>query len=382
MKVLLLGNYSTDNEESMLRFARMMQSGLSGAGHEVRLIHPPAVIGRLRSSAVGIGKWLGYVDKFAVFPLLLQSAAKWADVIHVCDHSNSHYLKYIRPHTHVVTCHDMIGTRTALGDAPAPRSRWTGRQLQRMILNGLRSAQHVACVSEATRKQLLSIASLSEHKVSLIYNGLNYSYSPMPDPEAAARVQSLGVSTRSPFLLHIGGNQWYKNRLGVLRMFARVRSENLARDLKLVMVGRPWTTEMRQFLSRSSLTGCVRELTGVPNEDLRALYSKAELLLFPSLEEGFGWPILEAQACGCPVVTSNRAPMTEVAGNAAMYVEPEDIGAAAAKIGDTLNNLSHFRAAGLINAERFNVSSMIQSYVNLYQHLCTEGRFDRLTVMA
>ena len=372
MKILLVGNYLGDGQGSMSRFARVMQQTLSEAEHDVRLIHPPAVAGRLRSSPSGLGKWLGYVDKFGIFPLMLKSAADWADVVHICDHAFSYYVRYIHHRPHVVTCHDMIGVRTAFGATIVPRGRWSGRQLQRIILKGLRRAQHIACVSDTTKKQLLKILDLPERRVSRVYNGLNYPYSPMADREAAARIRTLDLSIRSPYMLHVGGNLWYKNRLGVLQIFSQVRRQNPDRDFQLVMVGTHWTTEMRQFVSRNSLDTCVRELTLVSDEDLRGLYSAAQLLLFPSLEEGFGWPIIEAQACGCPVVTTNRAPMNEVGGSAAIYIEPEDHVAAAKKITTALNDLSRFRAEGLINASRFRTSSMIQSYISLYRTIVRE----------
>ena len=356
----------------MLKFADMMHRGLTDAGYDTKIIRPPAVIGRIYSSARGVGKWLGYADKFAVFPPLLSVAAKWADIVHVCDHSNAPYLKYIWQRPHVVTCHDMIGARTAFGNTPGPRSRWTGRYLQRTILKGLREAQHIACVSEATRKEVLSIANVPDDRVSVIYNGLNYPYSPMPEQEASSRIRALCGANSSPFVLHVGGNQWYKNRLGVMRIFSRMRSKNCQCGLKLIMVGSAWTAEMRQFVSGNSLSNCVYELTGVADGDLKALYSRAELLLFPSLDEGFGWPIIEAQACGCPVVTTNRAPMDEIGGKAAIYIEPENVESAAARILEVLDNLQHLRAAGLRNASRFSVSAMIHSYSNLYRRVLEE----------
>ena len=89
MKVLLVGNYVNDEQESMQRFANLLQTGLRQAGHEVRLLRPTPFIGRIKPAAKGFGKWLGYVDKFVIFPRELKVAAKWADIVHVCDHSNA-----------------------------------------------------------------------------------------------------------------------------------------------------------------------------------------------------------------------------------------------------------------------------------------------------
>jgi glycosyltransferase involved in cell wall biosynthesis len=298
MKVLLLANYVNDGQESMQRFAAFMTQGLAKAGHEVRVLRPASVVGQLRPAGRGVGKWLGYVDKFGLFPPALRSAVKGVDVVHICDHSNAFYTRYLDSIPHVVTCHDLLAVRSAVGEIPRHRTSWTGRVLQRMIFRGLTRAQHIACVSDATRGDLLRFPGISKKRVSRVYNSLNYPYSPMEREEATQRLRKLSVNHSQPFLMHVGGNQWYKNRLGVLRIFSLLRKFTSGQDLNLVMVGRPWTTEMRRFVSENGIGDVTLELTRVANEDLRALYSSATMMLFPSLHEGFGWPIVEAQACG------------------------------------------------------------------------------------
>ena len=220
------------------------------------------------------------------------------------------------------------------------------------------------CVSEATRVELIRLTGLPEHRVSLIYNGLNYPYSPFVKGHEGQSTGGLGTS--EPFFLHVGGNQWYKNRLGVLQIFSHLQRWSSTRNTKLIMVGKPWTHEMREFVSLNALSDRIIELTNITDEDLRTLYSQAIALLFPSLREGFGWPIVEAQACGCPVFTSNRVPMTEVGGNAAIYLDPADVAGAAAVIGRSLDDIPQLRQAGLENAKRFSSSAMISAYSSLY----------------
>jgi glycosyltransferase involved in cell wall biosynthesis len=366
MKVLLVGNYVNDEQRSMQLFANMLQAGLRKDGHEVQLLRPALVLGRIKPSARGFGKWLGYIDKFVLFPAKLKAEAKWADVIHICDHSNACYVKYLSSRPHTVTCHDLLAISSAMNECPESRTPWTGRQLQRIILRGLKKARHVICVSEATKAELIRIAKLPEHKVSLIYNGLNYSYAPSPD---SCEDRNVAIQARKPFLLHVGGNQWYKNRLGVLKIFANLQSTIPGSTMKLVMVGKPWTREMQDFVSLHGLRGSVVELTNATNAELQALYSSAVALLFPSLREGFGWPIIEAQACGCPVFTSGRTPMTEIGGNAAIYLDPTDPAGAAAVIVRSLDHLSQLRVAGFENAKRFNPSVMVSSYSSVYRQL-------------
>jgi glycosyltransferase involved in cell wall biosynthesis len=110
-------------------------------------------------------------------------------------------------------------------------------------------------------------------------------------------------------------------------------------------------------------------ITGTSNEELEALYSNALALIFPSLEEGFGWPIAEAQACGCPVATTNRPPMTEVAGNAAIFFDPAHPKEAAEAIRQGLSNRKSLIAAGLENVQRFEESKIIEEYRRFYSEI-------------
>jgi glycosyltransferase involved in cell wall biosynthesis len=195
----------------------------------------------------------------------------------------------------------------------------------------------------------------------------------MPEPEALARLRQLSPNLSRPFLLHVGGNQWYKNRLGALRIFFCLR--NLVSDpaFKLVMVGKPWTAEMRRFVYENNMSEVTLELTAGTDEDLQALYSTASMILFPSLQEGFGWPIIEAQSCGCPVATSKRSPMVEVAGDAGIFIDPEDPESAAFIVQQALADKAGRREASLVNAARFR-SGMVASYLSLYNRLCTEKK--------
>jgi glycosyltransferase involved in cell wall biosynthesis len=273
-----------------------------------------------------------------------------------------------------------MAVRSALGEIPQHPTSWTGRKLQRTILKGLTKAQHVACVSEATRKDFLRIVGLPEERVSRVYNSLTYPYSRMETHEASARLRKLRIDPSELFLLHVGGNQWYKNRLGVLRIFSILCKTARKRTFKLVMVGKPWTAEMRQFIRESGISDLALEFSGVSDEDLRALYSAATMLLFPSLEEGFGWPIVEAQACGCPVATSKRPSMDEVAGDAAIYIDPENPKLSAAIVNQALDNVDKMRQSSLANAGRFR-SGMIEGYLSMYDKVLAEKtatKFDGL----
>ena len=369
MKILLVGNYIHSRQQSMQRFADLMRELLTAAGHEVRLLKPKPLLGNLKPGEAGLGKWLGYVDRYILFRPRLRQAARWADVVHVCDHSNAMYVDMIGGRPNVVTCHDLLAIQGARGEIAGNVTGFSGRIFQRWILSGLKRAQHVVCVSEQTRSELQRLSGLPPARCSVVPNALNYPYRPMAPDEARARLQRLGASAPWPFFVHVGGNQWYKNRAGVVRLFMQLAALPPFQSHHLIMAGKPWPDELRALVQGSGLAARIHEWTEVANEDLRALYSTAEALLFPSLQEGFGWPIAEAQACGCVVVTSNRAPMTEVGGDAAVYIDPDDVPGAAAVIAGALSARDALVEAGLRNAERFSGAQMAEGYVAAYRRV-------------
>lgn len=369
MNILLVGNYETLAQQSMQRYAELLRELLQDAGHEVRLLRPRVLLGRIRPATTDIGKWLGYVDQYVLFRPALWRAARSADVVHVCDHSNAMYAGWIGDKPHVVTGHDLLAVRSALGEIPSNRTGWTGRIYQRWILGSLRRARLVVCVSEQTRTELLRLGGLPAERCRVVHNAINYPYRPMPANESETHLRALDLDPAQPFFVHVGGNEWYKNRIGVLRLFAKLIEHPAYTQHRLVMAGKPWTGEMRTVCAELDLHGRVDERIDVSNEQLRALYSRAEALLFPSLAEGFGWPIAEAQACGCPVATTGRAPMTEVGGDAAIYIDPDDPVGAAAAIADGLAQRAALVDAGLRNVCRFNRERLVAGCLDAYRHV-------------
>lgn len=389
ISVVLLGNYEPDRQESMQRFADLLHDRLRALGMSVEMVKPPVCFGRFHSGSPLFNKWLGYLDKYVLFPWYLRrlhpggDAPKHGLIVHICDHSNAPYLRAVRGARTLVTCHDLLAVRSAFGEFPENPTGFFGRKLQRIILDGLGRSPHVACVSEATRIDLLRLSGLPAQQVSVVPNGLNYPYQPMPVSEAVACVNALfaAAGRHSPafadgksrgYILHVGGNYWYKNRAGVLHIYRRLL-ELMPDAPDLVMVGKPLPDSQRAWIAENGLRDRVITMEGADNEQLRALYSQAALLLFPSLAEGFGWPILEAQACGCTVVTANRQPMPEVGGNAAYYCNPRNFIESAALLHRVLVSSPQVRAEtserNRANVARFSTDAMIRGYMKLYERL-------------
>ncbi len=348
MNLILLGNYSHDGHESMNRYAEMVKALLIESGSRVEILRPQPFFGLLKPSGQGIGKWLGYLDKYLLFPITLRrhirkqkKALEWSGkeapmgnfLVHICDQSNAVYTRWLQDVPHLVTCHDVMAIQTARGLIPGLKTGWTGRRLQDWILSGLRRAAYVVCDTPETRLDLLALAPELESRSCTVEIPLNHPYQPMPTAVATSALSTLFPGTafmpgRDRFVFHVGGNQWYKNREGLIRIFAQLCTSfpDFVRDhsLKLVMAGKSPTESMHQLVHQYGLTGMVLFVTDVSDQQLCAFYSLAEVLAYPSLKEGFGWPLIEAQACACPVVTSDRPPMSRLAGPAGLLADPEN----------------------------------------------------------
>lgn len=356
----------------MQRFASLLEGELRARGHRVQLLQPRARLNRSGAAPVGRAKWLGYLDKFVVFPALLKRAARRADIVHICDHSNAIYVRQLSGKPLLLTCNDVLAIRSALGLVPQNPIGATGRILQKLILRGLNRAPHVTCISGNTREQLLEVSSRAPETTTVTEMGLNYPYSPMPAAQADALIARYFDGKVRPFLLHVGGNQWYKNREGVLRIYQSLREQMGTQTPPLVMAGKEFTPAMEEICAQNNLGEIIR-VVGASNEELRAFYSRAQAFVFPSLAEGFGWPIVEAQACGCRVLTTDSPPMSDIGGEAAVLCDPLDVAAAADQLRALLQEDDTQRqarvAAGIKNAERFTTARMIEKYERLYQEI-------------
>lgn len=379
MKILLVGNHPQDgvNSLSMSLFADCLHRGLSARGHEVRLVRPAARLWRSGASRGWQGKWSKYVDQFVCFQPQLRRQEAWADVVHICDHSNAPLMSYLAGKPCVATCHDVIGLKRAMGHYREEKAGLLGRVLQNWTARNLRKATRIACVSQTVEKDLTALLQLDAARVNTIYNGLNYPYRPMDTAAIRQCLGALKVPLDRPLLLHVGSGEWKKNRRAVAEIFVGLRRRNDPMAGGLVFVGSPVEETIMAYLRQEGVQDLVGTYSHLSGAELRALYSQAALFVFPSLYEGFGWPIIEAQACGTLVATSDRNPMSEVAGNGAILIDPEDAAASADRIaGLTGEQREAIRRLGLSNARRFSPEAMLAGYEALYESVLSarDGR--------
>jgi glycosyltransferase involved in cell wall biosynthesis len=255
---------------------------------------------------------------------------------------------------YVVTVHDLIrmldlDREDALIHHPNVRDRL----LLRLDRLGIGRAAHIVAVSEATKRDLVARLDIAPERVTVVYEGVDHArFSPVARPPVSYR-----------YLLYVGSEQPRKDMPTLLRAFARIRADRRFSDYRLVKIGAAGGGEapFRQATVRAmrdcGLEDAVQFLGRVPEDELPAWYSGAELFIFPSRYEGFGLPPLEAMACACPVLISDAAALREVGGGAALVAPAGDHAAFAARAIEILTNGAlrrSLRQRGLARAATFS----------------------------
>ena len=289
------------------------------------------------------------------------------DIFHGMDHVGIPLVG--RSCKYVVTVHDVIPL--ILPETFTPRHRLVVRMALARVR---RKADCVIVPSHAVERDVVRRVGLPEDRVVVTHEGCEPRFRPVRSAgvlrDVAARY---GLPPR--YVLAVGTLEPRKNLTTLLAAFARLRRNGeVDADLRLVLAGaRGWLEEPIFATVRSlGLEDAVRFTGFVDDDDLPAVYSGAALFVFPSLHEGFGLPLLEAMACGVPVVTSNVSSMPEVAGDAATLVDPRDGEGLAAAIGRLLRDEAlrdRLREAGIARARQFSWEATARRTLDAYASL-------------
>lgn len=311
------------------------------------------------------------------YPRALRKRTRSFDLFHVVDHTYAHLVHGLPAHRTVVTCHDVDAFRSVL----QPEDEWrspTFRWMSRRILSGLRAAAHVPCDSESTRDSLIALAGFPAERLSVIPNGADTAGWDVPDGLADLEAARLLGPKRPIELLHVGSTISRKRIDVLLEVFAavhRARSE-----ARLVRVGGPFTAEQRVRARELGIGDAIVVLPFVDRATLAAVYRHATLALLPSEREGFGLPLVEALACGTPVVASDIPVLREVAGDAAEYCEVGGIGAWCRAILALLDERDtrpaawqERKARGVARASQFSWATYAASLVSLYRSVAASA---------
>ena len=292
----------------------------------------------------------------------LESRAEKLDVFHA---------QYLLPHhlrcRKVLTVHDILYERFP--------QFFTKMDLCRNKLGipwSCRRADHIITVSESSKRDLIEIYGLDPNRITVTYHGLDESYCPLDQVEAK---QHLGrkYGLHDDFILYVGAIQPRKNVPRLLSAFAGLKRKQRISQ-KLVIVGpKTWlAAETFRALENHLDSGDVIVTGYVPREDLPYFYNAATAFVYVPICEGFGLPVLEAFACGTPTITSRGSSLEEIAGGAAMIVDPLDVSTIASAIESVLSNSdlrARLRDLGLARSRQFSCQEMAARTEAVYRQV-------------
>lgn len=282
-------------------------------------------------------------------------------------HSPDYVLPPVRHGKAVVTIHDLSFLRYPPGAEPSLR-----QYLSRVVPQAAKRADLVLADSENTRQDVAELLGIAPAKVEVLYPGVDEAFKPVKDRKLLARVRErYGLSF--PFILTVGTLEPRKNLTLLLKAYATLRAVG-EEPHKLVIAGKKgWLYEgVFRTVRELSLEGDVIFTGFVPDEDLPALYSLAEVFVFPSLYEGFGLPPLEAMACGTPVITSSGSSLPEVVGEAGLMVSSANTEALAQAVRRVLSDSGlrqSLAAKGIRQARKFTWQRAAEQLLRIYQRL-------------
>jgi glycosyltransferase involved in cell wall biosynthesis len=235
-----------------------------------------------------------------------------------------------------------------------------------------RKADHVVTISEYSKTQIVDRLGVSPSKVTAIQCGVNSQFRSVQRDEGTAAVsEALGI--QEPYLLYVGNLKPHKNVSTLLRAFALLRKRHdIPQRLLIIGDDTRWGCTRREECSQLGISDTTHFVPHVAQELLPKLYAAADLLVMPSTIEGFGLPVLEAMACGTPVVCSRAASLPEVGGDAVLYFDPASFEELASLIEQVLSSpelQKTLRAKGLERAKQFTWEESTRKHIELYRRL-------------
>jgi len=251
----------------------------------------------------------------------------------------------------VLTVHDLSFLRVPQYAHPVLRA-----YLERVVPRSVRRADLILADSENTQRDVVELLGVPEGRVRVIYPGVEARFRPIANETALAAVRAR-YGLERPFILGLGTLEPRKNWSGLIEAYGRLLERRRVPHDLVIVGGKGWLYEpIFQKVDELGLGERVRFVGRASDEDLPAIYSLAACLAYPSFYEGFGIPVIEAMACGTPVVTTPVSSLPEAGGGAALYVEPGDADALAEALEQAIGNealRARLRTAGLAQAQRF-----------------------------
>ena len=372
IKLNLFTNYTGDAQYSMLSYAAQLEKSLKSYFTDkcqTAILTPKeTAFGKIIKQNF-IGKKLdSYWCRFISHPAIARKVC--CGINHITDHNNSYLIRYLDSSRTVVTCHDLVYFR--MPDKKVNDKFFSPRHaIRKYTVSGLKKAARIIADSENTKRDIIELLGVPYAKIAVIPPGIRPCFNKIEDAYVLNKERKRLGFDWNKTVLHVGTNSYYKNVDAVIHAL-KILHERAGKDIHFVKVGKDFSPKQKDFIIKSGIEGHVHYMGNLNDNDLNLVYNLSDILVFPSLYEGFGWPPLEAMACGMPVVCSSRGSLGEVVGNSATLIEPCDYKGIAEAI-MTLMSDPNIRQSkieqGFNNIKRFDWKKMAEEVLAIYQEI-------------
>ena len=320
--------------------------------------------------------------RYITYPRLIK-AVPGRSVYHVLDHSHAS-LSLVPPAAKtVMTCHDIIPMLAVKGLIPIPPAGFSHYTFPFNVFC-MKRCHTIITISESSKKDLVEVAGLPEDKIKVVYLGVSQAFAPSigkeSDISAKERQEILHkhtIAADALVLFHVGSVTRYKNTPAILHALKALKEDpRIGNRIYFLRAGTDFFDDEKVLIETMGIGDRIRYVGKIPSDAaLAAYYRAADVFVFPSLWEGFGWPPLEAMACGTPVVTSNVASLPEVVGDAGITVPPQDHEAFVDALRSILNNDEKrhiLRERALLRARRFTWEECARNTLSVYEKVASQ----------
>ena len=359
-----IGRYTRELTAALAASDRLHDYRLFVAGASAaQLPAPPAPNFSWRATPLS-PRWLARLWHRARLPLPIELITGRVDLLHATDFTLPPTLPGTRT---LLTVHDLSFVRVPQAASP-PLKAYLDTVVPRSVVR----ADHILADSAATKRDLIELYHTPAAKISVLHSGVDKRYKPIGEQAHIRSVRARYGLGDGEYILSVGTVQPRKNYARVIEALARLRAQG--HELHYAIAGgKGWLDgEIADAIKRAGLGDHVSLLGFVDDADLPALYSGARMTVMVSLYEGFGFPVLESMACGTPVLASNISSLPEVAGRAALLVDPYDVDAIAhamAALDSDSNLRARLVAAGFKQAARFSWARSAEQLLGIYAEL-------------